>query len=514
MSRDIERSLQQEFPQVSDVFHQAVMQASQQILDAKPKKTYRFPKKRMMLLVAAITLLSGMTVLAATGIWKQRMAQMNEQEMKEYFLAITTSNIPSFRYSRPITEDERAQMDTLRIRYEEEGVFPKGLLTMLSEGEQYKGNGIAYEVKSGTFYLPEDAMSEEELLQIVDFYHRLDYSLEVVNFLTGESEMGADNPSVQEGLVSAEDFANLEALKEKEEAPLTFSQEFASINDKVSAFEVPIEGSYGADEKQIISKISASREYLYVGMSFEVQRMPLGTNEVEVYYPLAENEKLFSLAADEEDNLYLSIRKHDVQTDTYQNIIRKLDAQGNAVMEYDTASVKSAEGRGLDSLMAYKLLPTDDGTLYVKTMWAKGVQIFVFNADGSYAGSIEDAGYDVHVAGSICFGEDGYLYVLGYDEIICVDVEQKKVISATYYSTDDMVAAVDLIYPNADGGFCLLSYDGIFMVSAEGETTRILAPQESRIFEEGCKKAALSENKLVTMNYRDYGACVTYLSLE
>jgi len=245
-----------------------------------------------------------------------------------------------------------------------------------------------------------------------------------------------------------------------------------------------------------------------------VQRMPLGTNEVEVYYPLAEDEKLFSLAADEADNLYLSIRKHDVQTDTYQNIIRKLDAQGNMVMEYDTAAVKSAEGRGLDSLMAYKLLPTDDGTLYVKTMWAEGVRIFMFNADGSYAGSIEDTGYDVHVAGSICLGEDGYLYVLGYDEIICVDVEQKKVISATHYSTDDMVAAVDLIYPNADGGFYLLSYDGIFMVSAEGETTRILAPQESRIFEEGCKKAALSENKLVTMNYRDYGACVTYLSLE
>lgn len=513
MSREIEESLQQEFPQVPDVFHQALVQAGEQILNVKPKKTYRFPKKRMMLLVAAITLLSGMTVLAATGIWKQRMAKMNEQEMKEYFLAITTSNIPAFRYSRPITEEERTQMDTLKVRYEE-GVFPKRLLAMLSEGESYNGDGVAYDVKTGTFYLPTEAMNEEELLQIVDFYYRLDYSLEVINYLTGESGIGADNPSVQERLVSAEDFANLETLKEKEEAPLTFSKEFLPINDRVSAFEIPIEGGYGAEEMQIVSKITASKKYLYVGMSFEVRRMPLESNETEVIYSLSEDEKLFSLKADAADNLYLSIRKRDEANDTYHNIIRKVDAQGNPVMEYDTASAINSEGKGLDTLMSYHLLPGEDGKLYVKTMWGRGVQVFVFAEDGSFVRCIEDASYDVHVSGGMCFGEDGYLYILGYDEIICVDPVQGKVLSAMWYSVPEMAAAVDLIYPDAEGGFYLLSYDGLFTVSKEGETSRILAPQESRIFEEGCEQAALSEDKLVTFNYRDYGACMTYLSIE
>ena len=442
------------------------------------------------------------------------MAKMNEQEMKEYFLAITTSNIPAFRYSRPITEEERTRMDTLKIRYEEEGVFPKGLLTMLSEGESYNEDGIAYDVKTGTFHLPADAMSEEELLQIVDFYHRLDYSLEVINYLTGESELGADNLSVREGLVNAEDFANLEALKEKEEAPLTFTKEFVPINDRVSAFEVPIEGGYGAEEMQIVSKITASKKYLYVGMSFEVRRMPLESNETEVVYSLGEDEKLFSLKADEEDNLYLSLRKYDTVNDTYHNIVRKVDAQGNLVMEYDTAAAVNSEGKGLDTLMSYQLVPSKDGKLYVKTMWARGVQVFVFGADGSFVKCIEDASYNVHVAGGMCLGEDGTVYVLGYEEIIAVDVESGKVISAVPYTTSDMVAAVDLIHPNADGGFFLLSYDGLFVVSAEGETTRILAPQESRIFEEGCEQVALAKDKLVTFNYRDYGACITYLSIE
>ena len=68
-----------EFPQIPECVHNAIDNAGREILTKRQKKIKHFSKKRTLLLVAVITLLSGMTVFASANLWQQRMLEMNQE---------------------------------------------------------------------------------------------------------------------------------------------------------------------------------------------------------------------------------------------------------------------------------------------------------------------------------------------------------------------------------------------------------------------------------------------------
>lgn len=141
-----------EFPKVPECVHNAIDNASSEILTKKPKEIKRFFKKRTLLLVAVITLLSGMTVFASANLWQQRMMEMNQEEIESYFISIASSKAPSFRYNRVMTEEERLLWDEMKYLYQNQGMFPNGSLTMLKSADEYSGKSIGYDKESGTFF--------------------------------------------------------------------------------------------------------------------------------------------------------------------------------------------------------------------------------------------------------------------------------------------------------------------------------------------------------------------------
>ena len=75
---------EKDFPKVPTCVRDAVNIATGEILFQKQSRinevqAKRIPAKRMLLLAAVITLLSGMTVMAATHLWQQRMEAMNRE---------------------------------------------------------------------------------------------------------------------------------------------------------------------------------------------------------------------------------------------------------------------------------------------------------------------------------------------------------------------------------------------------------------------------------------------------
>ena len=52
------------------------------------------------------------------------------------------------------------------------GVFPEGALKRIEAASEYNGNGVAFLASRGTFFLPEKALSDEEILQIIDFWEK------------------------------------------------------------------------------------------------------------------------------------------------------------------------------------------------------------------------------------------------------------------------------------------------------------------------------------------------------
>lgn len=219
---------EKEFPQVPECVHNAIDNISSEILTKRTKKIKRFSKKRTLLLVAVITLLSGMTVFASANLWQQRMMEMNQEEIESYFISIASSKAPSFRYNRVMTEEERLLWDEMKYLYQNQGMFPKSSLAMLKSADEYNGKNIGYDKESGTFFLPEKELSEEQILQIIDFQHKAEYAVSNINELKEEQE-------IKEILVGAD--------KEENEKII--------INDNISGYQIPLE-----EEELLILNIS------------------------------------------------------------------------------------------------------------------------------------------------------------------------------------------------------------------------------------------------------------------
>ncbi len=469
--------------------------------ECSKKKVTRFPRKRILLLVAVITLMSGMTVAAATSLWKDRMEAMNQQQIEEYFLSITESNAPAFRYNRGMTEAESGKMEQLTLAYEEEGKFPEGTLKMLDSVDAYKGKGVGYEPVSGTFFLPEEELTEEQLLQIVDFYHKLDYSLATINAKVESGEIEEVSPTETEAEPPVE-------LKKE----VVLEQDFESINEKISYAKIALQG------EDRISKTVTSDEYLYLGFKEQVKRVPLNGGEPKTVYELNNGEALFSLGCDDAENIYISVcdyREEDGFAKYENNRIIKVDATGQKVLEYDMQQAVDKNGNALQDNKAYKMITDKDGNLYVKDSWCNGLQIFIFDASGQCTGMIDDSSYSCNPAHDIRFGEDGYLYALTWDYLVKIDTTTLEVVENYDYVCEEMAPAVSMLYPMDEDSFYLGSYDGIFQYNL-GETgsTRVLAPHETDAIAESCRWAPISQNIFAVTNYKDWGLEVTYYSLE
>ena len=72
--------------------------------------------------------------------------------------------------------------EQLTREYEADGKYPAGQIRELAEDENYSGTGVAVRSTPGEeygclIYLPDTVLTEEEWLEIIEYLHKLDYSL-------------------------------------------------------------------------------------------------------------------------------------------------------------------------------------------------------------------------------------------------------------------------------------------------------------------------------------------------
>ena len=141
--------------------------------------------RRIVIPAAACLLLASVTV-TASGLYRARMESMNHEKLETYFSGLQDADVAADSYSRPLTDGEKNRLEELRQAYLEEGYFPQKELAMLDSPEKYK-KGVAFYAARSTFFLPEEEMTEEELLELIDFREKRDYSLAKI---TEEIEAG------------------------------------------------------------------------------------------------------------------------------------------------------------------------------------------------------------------------------------------------------------------------------------------------------------------------------------
>lgn len=146
---------------------------------------------------------------AAVNYVAKRMQQVPETtQEKLYEEQQNAQGDEAIRYSRALSEQEQQRYDQLFAEYEKNGKMPeKELFTE----DTYSGTKDypVYTTKDRRLWLPERDLTDEEMLQIIDYYHVVDYSLQNENqkkqALTEETSTevtGSDKEIVQQQAIT------------------------------------------------------------------------------------------------------------------------------------------------------------------------------------------------------------------------------------------------------------------------------------------------------------------------
>ena len=131
----------------------------------------------------ACVLVFGGTAVATTLLLNRydRMKQMEQKEKDTLWGDLEQGGNLAYELSRQLTARESDRLNKLREKYKSNEAFPDGELARLAEGEAYSGEGVALCRGAGTngtenlIYLPERELTDEELLEIVEYEEKLIY---------------------------------------------------------------------------------------------------------------------------------------------------------------------------------------------------------------------------------------------------------------------------------------------------------------------------------------------------
>ena len=177
---------------------------------------------------------------AAINLYIQRMNSLNEEEMLTYNSEVQNTDKEADSFSRQLSKLERDKMLEFREEYETEGRFPtKEILKVQKKSEVVHGE-LCFCVENSTFYLPKQELTDDELLQIIDFMDKRDYSVRKKNSVSelpsSENEKVSEDEAVEFAKKILADVYNLDITYADEEIEFETTQN--SKGEKLSSYFV------------------------------------------------------------------------------------------------------------------------------------------------------------------------------------------------------------------------------------------------------------------------------------
>ena len=477
----------------------------------RANQTVRHYGFRRIVIPAAACLLLASTTVTASGLYRARMESMNHEKLEIYFSGLQEADVAADSYSRPLTDSEKNRLEELRQAYLEEGYFPKRELAMLDSPEKYK-KGVAFYAARSTFFLPEEEMTEEELLELIDFREKRDYSLAKI---TEEIEAG-----------------DYEYVKTEDSAlPGDMSQESGSqqTQDAGEASVVP-----GADtatqEWQIayegdvsIRCAAVAENGLYVGGfttdgQARVEYLPYGSGTPETFFEdFAENGEVYSLCTAPDGSIYAGLKGLAVPgaEHGWLPVIYHISPEGKLLNSF---TVGEREWNIVDSMA------TDaQGRLYMRMrMQEDGSYVRIYSAEGELIGTVaDDNSYAVQGAGALGQGKDGKVYAAaqavgdataGNIAMTLVSVDPESLRFVPVAGGENVICSADTIYlwkmvaagVSETADFILWGYNGVNTYRlGETEFTRVQENWEMPCGTEGTCAVLVPDGRILYIGASD-----------
>lgn len=482
----------------------------------KPKAAahFRMNWKKSIVLAAAMIMLISATAVASVGALRERMESMNREKIEAYFAQIYASKIGVDNYNRPYTDSEKERMGKLREAYENEANFPEGEITMLDEAGDYHGKGVAFLGDTSTFFLPEREMSDEEMLRIIDFCYKRDYSLQKMNEMIESGE--AQRPVTLEEEVEATDEEILES---------------DAVYEPRQELTIPYTGDLELD-----LTIAAGRNELFLAGYNTVHRMEIGSSDSEVFFDdFGVETRVLAMCQDTNGDVYMALwqltaedkperaKETGEAEETADAVTRTLalwvvDKDGELLREIDLSDYIDPDRQGYIRRMTMD----ERGYLYLNAAGLRSqkkgqeCEILVLDREGNYISRIAPDGYALRLNGGLGVGKDGRVYTYienWYDPdnplnqmgIASLNVEKGTLGDIYFDIMPENAIMIDIVAPGAESDFVFWGYDGIFTYNLGDESAvNVLPAYEAPCDWEGVRACALPDGRIVFADSSDY----------
>lgn len=478
--------------------------------------------RRIVIPAAACLLLASVTV-TASGLYRARMESMNHEKLETYFSGLQEADVAADSYSRPLTDGEKNRLEELRQAYLEEGYFPKKELVMLDSPEKYK-KGVAFYAARSIFFLPEEEMTDEELLELIDFREKRDYSLAKI---TEEIEAGdyeyvkTEDSAVSEEMSQTEDSVGLGEMSQTGRSQQEQGTGAASVvlgaDTAAQEWQVAYEG-----ELSIRCAVAAEQGLYVGGFTMEgkarVEYLAYGSGTPEKFYDdFDEDGEVYSLCIAPDGSVYAALRglASPGAEHGWLPAIYHISPEGTLLNSF---TVGEREWNIVDSMA------TDaQGRLYVRMrMQEDGSYVRIYSAEGELIGTVaDDNNYAVQGAGALGQGKDGKVYAAaqavgdttaGDMAVTLVSVDPESLRFVPVAGGENVVCSADTIYPwkmvaagvSETADFILWGYNGVDTYRlGETEFTRVQENWEMPCGTEGTCAVLVPDGRILYIGASD-----------
>ena len=130
--------------------------------------------------IAAFVLIAGAVIPSQAGLRhfvKDRLENMPKQEVEAVNQMVQgQNNTEADSFSREYSKEEIKRMQQLQEAYQN-GRFPQQTITFTDSVGQIPDDLLRYDPDTNFLYLPDRTLTDEELLQIIDFNYTRDYAV-------------------------------------------------------------------------------------------------------------------------------------------------------------------------------------------------------------------------------------------------------------------------------------------------------------------------------------------------
>lgn len=148
-------------------------------LESGKRKTRNWKKIVTSVVIVALTagIVSIPVRAVVINIVRERMESIPKEEFEDLRDMMQEQRTPADGFSREYSDTEKERSNELWKSYKN-GTFPEGTIQQVDNIEDVTEGTLCYVRATGDFYLPDREMTDEEILEIIDFQHEMQYAIE------------------------------------------------------------------------------------------------------------------------------------------------------------------------------------------------------------------------------------------------------------------------------------------------------------------------------------------------